>query len=379
MNLDAERAVASPTGAALCPRRTALADGRYFLFYDFEREPEILPPRGPMPPAAGTGELRRYVQTGEWVVTAAHRQGRTHLPPLESCPFCPSREGAPPTEVPATDYEIAVFENRFPSLWRDPPAPTAASPDERVRPARGRSEIVLYTPDHDAAFPNLGLEHVARLIAVWAHRYLELGGEAGIEYVYVFENRGEEIGVTLHHPHGQISAYPFVPPIPAAELAAARRHREATGRCLHCDVVSEERNDGRRVLVDKSGIVAFVPFAARWPYEVHVYPARHVPHIAGLDGGEVWGLAAVLLRLVGAYDALFERPMPYVMAMHQAPVSGGVWDADPDAHYHIEFYPARRARDRLKFRAGSETGMGVFINDVLPEVAAAELRGVLCR
>lgn len=373
-NLDLERAAARPSGSALHARRTRLNDGRYFIFYDFERQPEILEAGERVAPVTGGGELRRYAPTGEWVVTAAHRQGRTHLPPPEQCPLCPSRPGAPPTEVPAYDYEIAVFENRFPSLWREPPQPSARGPEALVQPARGRSEVVLYTPDHDAVFGALPLGHVARLIRVWADRYLELAADPHVEYVFIFENRGEEIGVTLHHPHGQISAYPFLPPIPAAELNVARRHREESGRCLHCELVAHERADGRRILADRESVVAFVPFAARWPYEVHLYAARHVPHIAALDDAEVTVLAGLLVRLVAAYDALWDRPMPYVMAMHQARTGGG--QDEREAHYHIEFYPARRARDKLKFRAGSETGMGVFVNDVLPETAAAALRRV---
>ncbi|MBI4519222.1 MAG: galactose-1-phosphate uridylyltransferase [Gemmatimonadetes bacterium] len=357
-------------------RRTRLADGRYFIFYDFEREPEILQPGPASAPTPGVGELRLSEQTGEWVITAAHRQERTHLPPPEYCPLCPSRSGAPPTEVPARDYEIAVFENRFPSLWRDPPLATVAEPGWMVRPARGRAEVVLYTSDHNAVFGALSPQHIARLIEVWGQRYLELAAEEDVEYVSIFENRGEEIGVTLHHPHGQICAYPFVPPIPALEMATAARYRAQTGCCIHCDLVGRERKDGRRVVLERGGVVAFVPFAARWPYEVHVYVTRHAPHMAALAAGEVTDLAGVLRGVVAAYDALFDRPMPYVMAMHQAPTRGRSAET-ADAHYHVEFYPARRARDRLKFRAGGETGMGVFVNDVMPEAAAEMLRGVL--
>lgn len=208
------------------------------------------------------------------------------------------------------------------------------------------------------------------LIDVWADRYRALGARADVAYVYIFENKGEEIGVTLHHPHGQIYALPFVPPFAAAELSAAGDHRRNTGRCLHCDELQNEV-DGPRLLFADDSMAAFVPNAARWPYEVHVYPRRHVSAITELDAAERSDLAAALLRVAGTYDKVFGFSTPYVMAMHQAPTDGQAW---PEAHLHLEFYPPHRRADRLKHLAGVELGAGTFVNDTKPEETASLLR-----
>jgi UDPglucose--hexose-1-phosphate uridylyltransferase len=217
----------------------------------------------------------------------------------------------------------------------------------------------------------LPVERVSLLIDVWADRYKALGSRPDVDYVFIFENKGEEIGVTLHHPHGQIYALPFVPPFASAELRAAGEHRKATGRCLHCDELESEV-DGPRLLFADDSIAAFVPNAARWPYEVHLYPRRHVSSIADLEEAERRDLAAALLRVAGAYDKHFGFSTPYVMAMHQAPTDGKAW---PEAHLHIEFYPPHRRPDRLKHLAGVELGAGTFVNDTKPEETAAQLRG----
>ncbi len=207
------------------------------------------------------------------------------------------------------------------------------------------------------------------LIDVWADRYFELGSRPEVTYVYIFENKGEEVGVTLHHPHGQIYAMPFVPPFAAAELHAARERLNAGGGCLHCEQIERESNGPRSVFSDES-MVAFVPDAARWPYEVHLYPRRHVASIADLDDAGRTELAGALLRLTRAYDRHFGFSTPYVMAVHQAPTDGRAW---PEAHLHFEFYPPHRRPDRLKYLAGVELGAGTFVNDTRPEDTAAQL------
>lgn len=311
-------------------------------------------------------ELRFNRLRDEWVAYSTVRNDRTFLPSGDACPLCPSGPGGK-TEVPLDDFEVVVFENRFPALGPDP--------DEHGRPVRPPStgcEVVVYTPDHHATLADLPLERVRLLVDVWVDRYLELGSRPQVAYVFEFENKGEVIGVTLHHPHGQIYALPFVPPVPATELAQAARHRQATGNCLHCDLLAHERAGPRLVFDDPAGgMAAFVPEAARWPYEVHLYPLRHVPSLAALDGGEREALAAALLRVARAYDRHFGFSTPYVMAIHQAPTDGAAW---PDAHLHVEFYPPHRRPDRLKYLAGVELGAGTFVNDTEPERTAAELR-----
>lgn len=332
------------------------------------------------------GELRWHPLLGQWVVVAAHRQERTYKPPAEFCPLCPTRDPAHPTEIPDDDWDIAVFENRFPSFVADPPPPevagTALSP---VAPAQGVCEVVVYSPDHRRTLAEQSVAHIRKLVEVWAHRYEELGRRPFVRYVMIFENRGEAVGVTLHHPHGQIYAFPFIPPIPQQELARAREHHRRTGRCLLCDVLEQEAPagaggaaspaDGRgeRVVVENDDFVVFVPFFARFPYETMVLPRRHVSSILELSGRERWSLAWALKGILTRYDGLFGFHLPYMMVMHQAPTDRPA-EGYPECHFHIEFLPIQRAPTKLKYLAGSESGAGTFITDATPEEMARQLR-----
>lgn len=311
--------------------------------------------------------------TGEWRTFATHRQERTFLPSTADCPLCPTKDPARPTEVPWEAFDIAVFDNRFPSLMADPPEPAVAGggPFE-VEPAGGATEVIVYSDAHDATLTSLGVDRIRLLVDVWADRYAALGSRDDVAYVFVFENRGEAIGVTLHHPHGQVYAFPEVPPLPARELEAARRHLASSGRCVMCDVVAQERFDGARVISQNGVFVAFVPFAARFPYEVHVATVRHAPSILDLSDPERDAFAAILLEIVSKYDGLFSFPLPYVMSVHQAPTDDGDWQEV--SHLHVEFTPFHRTAEKLKYLAGSELGGGSYLNDVAPEDAASRLR-----
>jgi UDPglucose--hexose-1-phosphate uridylyltransferase len=299
-------------------------------------------------------ELRWHPLLEEWVTVAPGRQDRTYHPPVDHCPLCPTKPGQPETEIPAPDYHIAVFENRFPSYTGE----------------QGRCEVVCYTPAHDSSLGEQSVEHIQDLIEVWRDRTIELGRLPNVRYVFVFENRGEEIGVTLSHPHGQIYAYPFVPPVIQRELAAESRHMRKTGRCLYCDLLAGE--NGERTVVRDERWIAFVPAFARWPYEVHLAPLQHRGGLADLDETDDESLARTLKNLLQKYDRLFERPLPYVMAMHQRPPKSRA----RHHHLHIEFYPPNRTRDKLKYLAGSEIGAGAFILDARAEDTAAELRAL---
>lgn len=300
-------------------------------------------------------ELRWHPLLEEWVTVAPWRQDRTYHPPADHCPLCPTRPGKPVTEIPAPDYHIAVFENRFPAYTGE----------------QGRCEVVCYTPDHDSSLGEQSVDHIRDLIEVWRDRTAELGRLPNVRYVYIFENRGEVIGVTLSHPHGQIYAYPFVPPTLQRELRAGARHMRETGRCVYCDVLEGERGGERTVLRDERWI-AFVPPFARWPYEVQLAPIRHHGGLLDQDADEDESLARVLKGLLQKYDRLFERPLPYVMAMHQRPPGRG----NRHHHFHVEFYPPNRTADKLKYLAGSELGAGAFILDAKAEDTAAELREI---
>jgi UDPglucose--hexose-1-phosphate uridylyltransferase len=299
-------------------------------------------------------ELRFNELRDELVDYAIHRQERTFLPSREHCPLCPTRAGAPPSEIPFEAFEIAVFDNLFPAF----------------QPPRGAAEVVVYSDRHDASFGTLPAERAEDLMWVWRHRYAELGAREDIEYVLIFENRGVEVGVTLHHPHGQIYGYPFVPPVPAAERAADRR----LAGCAPCALLREELADGRRVVYENEAVAIHVPYAARWPYEAHATLREHRPSLLDCEPQELRLLAAGLQALARGYDALFERPFPYVMAVHQAPTDGHA-----GGHVHVEFYPPLRTAEKLKYMAGSELGAGTFIGDVLPEESAGALREAIAR
>ena len=317
---------------------------------------------------------RRYDPvTGEWRMFAGHRQDRTFLPPDEFCPLCPTREGHPPTEIPLPAFEVAVFENRFPSLVRNPPAPAVAGSGlSPVLPSHGANEVVVYSDDHHLSLGDMDVDRVAKVVEVWADRYAALGSRDEVAYVFIFENKGVAVGVTLHHPHGQIYAYPDIPPRVRQELDAATAHIAQHGTCVYCDVVARERSDGVRVIAHNRSFLAFVPFAARFPYEVHVASLRHAPSLLDLSDPERLALAEVLRTVVRAYDRLFGFALPYVMSMHQAPTDDG--EHQHISHFHVEFTPLHRTAEKLKYLAGSELGVGAFINDTAPEDTAARLR-----
>ncbi len=307
-------------------------------------------------------------------MTATHRQDRTFFPPPDYDPLAPTKPGGFPTEIPAPDYDIVVFENKFPSLRREPGEPAVDGTElTPVAPAQGICEVVCYTPQLNAELATLPREKIEELIYVWTDRFEELGSRDFIRYVFIFENKGKEIGVTLSHPHGQIYAYPYIPTIPMRELSAAKRHFDRTGRDLLGDVLAQELEDGRRVVAQNEHFVAVVPFFARYPYEVHILPRALRPALTDFDASEKRALSEALKVVMEKYNNLWNRSMPYIMAMHQRPTDGSSQDY-AYYRYHVEFYPPYRTPDKLKYLAGSEAGAGAYINDTLAEDTAAALR-----
>jgi UDPglucose--hexose-1-phosphate uridylyltransferase len=322
-------------------------------------------------------ELRWNAHLGEWTITSSVRMARTYHPPAGFCPLCPTQPGAFETEIPASDFDLVVFENHFPSLF-DPPLEPAVlgSTLSPVESSRGRCEVVVYTPSHSGSFGELPLQQIFKLCLVWQDRYLELGRLYFIDYVFIFENRGREVGVTLDHPHGQIYAFPYLPPVPARELEVAAAYHEQTGGCLQCALAAEELADGRRLVLENEHFTAYVPFAARYPYETVFVSRECRPSLAEMGRTELWSLAWGLKTLTQGYDRLFGQPLPYMMMFHQAPTDGREW---PGAHFHVEFHPLQRSADKLKYRASVESGAGSFINDSLPEEKAIQLKEALLR
>jgi UDPglucose--hexose-1-phosphate uridylyltransferase len=345
---------------------TRLADGRELIYYDLRDDTvRDAADRRPLDRTVTTSEVRRDPLLGDAVAIASHRQGRTYHPPADECPLCPTH-GDRLSEIPDSSYDVVVFENRFPSLAGD----------------SGRCEVVCFTSDHDASFADLTPEQARLVLDAWTDRTAELSHLPSVEQVFCFENRGAEIGVTLGHPHGQIYAYPFTTPRTALMLRSLAAHQDASGGENLFDAVLERELAGERVVLEGEHWVAFVPYAAHWPYEVHLYPRRRVPDLLALDEAARTEFPQVYLELLKRFDRIFgegEPPTPYIAAWHQAPF-GTLEEFDgvtrDDFALHLELFTIRRTSGKLKFLAGSESGMNVFINDVPPERAAERLREV---
>jgi UDPglucose--hexose-1-phosphate uridylyltransferase len=351
-----------------------LADGRELIYFgDLSDEEASYPDRRPLPAVEVSSQVRRDPLLGEWVIVAGHRQDRTFLPPADHCPLDPSTPDRL-TEIPAPSYEVVVFENRFPSLVPGGGVADASGEDTggllATRPGNGRCEVVCFSQDHNASFADLSHDQAALVLAAWIDRSAALAALPGIEQVYCFENRGREIGVTLSHPHGQIYAYPFVTPRTARMLAMSGAYERDTGRNLFDDVLAAELADGSRVVLAGEHWVAFVPHAAHWPYEVHLYPRRRMPDLQALGSPEMHEFCDLYLDLLRRFDRLFDAPAPYISGWHQAPGHAG----EAGFALHLELFTIRRAPDKLKYLAGSESGMGAFTNDIAPETAAATMR-----
>ncbi|GAA4291665.1 galactose-1-phosphate uridylyltransferase [Mycobacterium paraffinicum] len=353
------------------PTRAKLADGRDLLFFALPgHRPAPVEDRRPLPARDGQQtELRFDQTTGQWVIVAALRQNRTYKPPPDECPLCPGPTGLT-SEVPAPDYDVVVFENRFPSLSGTGPALVPAGDGFVSAPGHGRCEVICFSSDHTGSFAGLAPAHARLVVDAWRHRTGGLMATPGIEQVFCFENRGEEIGVTLTHPHGQIYGYPYLTPRTAAMLGQARRHRMHHGTNLFADLLAGEVADGSRIIARDDLFTAFVPFAARWPVEVHIYPNRFVRNIIELGEDELDGFARIYLDVLRRFDRMYSSPLPYISALHQYADTV----AQADGYFHVELMSVRRSATTLKYLAGSESAMEAFISDVTPESVAQRLR-----
>jgi len=391
-------------GSGVRRTSTRLADGRELIYFD-DSEPFVSggatrrlddprPLADRFAPVAGEDgverpfvgpELRLDVLTGDWVPMASHRMNRTFLPPADANPLAPAKPGSAYSdgEIPAEDYDVVVFENRFPSLMTVPGAsaePWHADGEElfTARPATGRCEVICFSPDPDASLKDVSPRRMRTIVEAWTDRTRALGALPEAEQVYVFENRGKEIGVTLHHPHGQIYAFSYVTPRTRSMIDQARAHRERTGRLLGRDVLEAELRAGTRVVLESEHWVAYVPFAARWPVEVHLAPRRDVPDLPALTPGEKDDLAPFYLEILRRLDLFFadddvpgdEVTLPYIAAWHQAPVREG----REDLRLHLQVFSVLRARGRLKYLAGVESGMASWVSDTTPERIAVRLQ-----
>lgn len=363
-----------------------LSDGRELIYFDDSadyvsgKKTRTLTDSRDLPQQQPLSSMRRDPLTGEWSTYAAHRMNRTFMPPANENPLGPTQPHQLPTEIPSDDYDVVVFENRFPSFARAAyegealPETVDGMDLVQQRKARGRCEVVCFSPNSSGSFCELSPTRVRTIIEAWAHRTKELSQLEGIKEVFCFENRGEEIGVTLQHPHGQIYAYPFLPPRIANIVEQAKDYAQRTGRRLFDDVIDQEQRAGTRIVAKGKHWLAYVPAAAKWPLELMLVPLRHVADFTELTDEEKEELATLYPRLLRQVDRFFPgvEKTAYIAAWNQAPVG----EEREYGRLHLQLFSLRRSPDKMKFLAGSESAMAVWINDTTPEKIAERLREV---
>jgi UDPglucose--hexose-1-phosphate uridylyltransferase len=311
-------------------------------------------------------ELRYDHMTRDWLMVASHRQNRPQMPE-NWCPFCPGSG-----RVPDEGFDVLRYPNDFPALSPSPPLPDAVARGLfRTEPAYGRCEVLLYSDRHTDTLADLSDAHVRKLARMWREVYTEWSRDEKIKYVFIFENRGECVGVTMPHPHGQVYGYSFIPQKIAGEIASAKEYFKESGNCLFCDLLAEELADGRRIIASNDHFVLYVPFCPQTAYSVHITSKRHLPHIAAMTETELDALGELTRDASAMYDALFGMAFPYMMCMHNSP-SGNEYD--PFFHFHIEFVPPMRSAEKQQFFASSEIGAGAWCNPTCPEEKARELK-----
>jgi UDPglucose--hexose-1-phosphate uridylyltransferase len=336
------------------------------------------------PHLTGRWEERWHPLREEWVIMAAHRQGRPWLgqtladpppPPaayLPDCYLCPGNLRVSGATNPAYT-SIYVFDNDHPCVGPEAPDVVVPPPPYRARRADGLARVICYSPRHDLTMAQLDAPAISLIVATWQQQTRDVGARPEVRQVLIFENKGEAVGVSNPHPHGQLYATNFTWKTFDTELEAQQRHRRETGQDLFGAIIAAEQQDGRRVLYEDAYTIAFVPYFARYAYEVYVAPKRRVPHLYALADAEVESLAAALKDVTVRFDQLWQQPFPYVMPLHQAPTDDGDYR---DFHAFIGFLPPLRRPNTLKYLAGPEIGGGNFLSDTTPEETAAALRAI---
>lgn len=314
-------------------------------------------------------ELRWNPLLRDWTMVAAHRQNRPEMPE-NWCPFCPEFERVP------KDYDVYKYDNDFPTLSEEPPKPDNVGSDfYKTKAAYGKCEVILYSPKHNALIWELDLPHLRKLIDLWCERYRELAEDKKIKYIFPFENRGKEVGVSMPHPHGQIYAYSFMPLKLQLELNSCREYYEKNNECLICRMNMEEKDFEKRIIIENENFLCYLPFFTDYPFGVFIVSKTHKSRMVDFTEEEKDNLAKILKEITGTFDALYDRVFPYMMAIHQAPVNSPEYgNYNEYFHFHIEFYPPLRSADRIKYNASSETGAWANCNPRSVEDTAIELR-----
>lgn len=313
-----------------------------------------------------------------YTMVAANRQSRPHLP-KDYCPFCPGSGKVP------DDYDVYVYANDFPALSILPDVA-----DEQVAflsgnvyheaAAYGHCEVILYSPDHYASLFQLPLSHIEKLVSVWKQRQEVLSTDERVKYIFPFENRGEEVGVTMHHPHGQLYAYPFVPLKIKTELDSCKAYYQQYGIPLFEAMNRFELQDGRRIITENEHFVAYLPYFTDYPFGIFIVCKSNMGSFAAFSSAMQNSLAGMLKQITGAFDLVFDRPFPYMMCIHQTPVNSPEYEGcETWYRFHIEFYPPLREKNKVKWYASSEMGAWAAANTLAVEDTAAILRKALHR
>lgn len=311
-------------------------------------------------------ELRYNPLLGDWTMVASNRQHRPTMP-KDYCPFCPGSGKVP------DNYDVYKYDNDFPALQPEPPEPDPVGSNlYQTGKAHGKCEVILYSPNHTATLPELSVEHIEKLVDLWTERFLALSEDPDNKYVMIFENRGEECGVTMPHPHGQIYAYPWVPLKIRTELENCRNHHQQTGNCLICDMNQVEKDFQKRVIYENEHFLAYIPFFTDYPYGLFIVSKNHKTALSDFTPEEKRSLAETLKNMTGAMDSLFDRLFPYMMVLHQRPVNGE--NAEDYYHFHIEFYTPLREANKIKYYASSEMGAWAACNPHSVEETSESLR-----
>lgn len=310
-------------------------------------------------------ELRFNPFKNDWVMIASARQNRPQMP-KDWCPFCPGSGRVP------DDYDVFMYDNDFPALSKNPPKPDKVGTDFfKTKEAYGKCEVILYSPEHTVTLPELSVSHVKKLVDLWCERFEDLSKDDKNKYLMIFENRGEVVGVTMPHPHGQLYAYPFIPKKLELELDCARNHEVETGNCLYCDWLKAEQEFGKRIIFENESFSVVIPFFSEFAYGTQIISKKHAKYITDFNEEEKQSLAEAVRNTAGMLDSLFDMPFPYMMCMHNAPINTDDIDC---FHFHIEFYPPMRSKEKQQFMASSETGAWAHCNPTAPEEKAEELR-----
>jgi len=317
-------------------------------------------------------ELRWNPLLRTYTIVAANRQNRPNLP-KGWCPFCPSSGQVP------ENFTVHKHDNDFPCMSQDPMGTMAVSdPFFKAMQSYGKCEVILYSPEHDITFPELSVAHIEELVRLWKERFEELRQDDNIKYIFPFENRGEAVGVTIHHPHGQLYAYPFVPLKLKTELDSCKDFHTEHGHCLFCEMNTAEQKAKVRIITENDSFVSYLPYFTDYPFGAFIVSKQHLGNFAEFEEKHIHDLAVILKNLTGAFDCIYDKPFPYMMCIHQTPVNTVEYaDSDTYFHFHIEFYPPLRSETAIKYYASSEMGAWAAANTMAVEESVQIIRKAL--